>query len=237
MSLSTCPELNPTPLEPWTAVYSNAACFLRSKGKQWKVYPFVLFFLQKLLWLYQTEKVNGGDVNKFDLRVQQQDRMLPHWDWSSSVARRAFLMFWAFQDGWWLLKGMWSKSEMVRVRSSPPPHNKTRAKRPTMEWSWWRTFASHWPPASQTGAPPVRRGPLPRVTPCSTSVSKSCEWKRSVPLLTYNLAPIAFCCLDTTNHRATGPELWGINQFTTSWMMSVSIPVMINVISTSTIGN
>lgn len=110
-------------------------------------------FLQKLLWPYQTEKVNGGDVNKFDLHVQQQDRVLPHWDCSSSVARRAFLMFWAFQDGWWLLKGMWSKSEMVRVRSSPPPHNKTGEKHPTMEWSWWRTFASHWPPASQTGAP------------------------------------------------------------------------------------
>lgn len=48
MSLSTCPELNPTPLEPWTAVYSNAGCFLRSEGKQWKVYPFVLFFFTKV---------------------------------------------------------------------------------------------------------------------------------------------------------------------------------------------
>lgn len=39
-SLSTRPELNPTPLEPWTAVYSNVGCFLGSKGKQWKVYPY-----------------------------------------------------------------------------------------------------------------------------------------------------------------------------------------------------
>lgn len=31
MSLSTRPELNPTPLEPRTAVYSNAGCFLHSR--------------------------------------------------------------------------------------------------------------------------------------------------------------------------------------------------------------
>lgn len=245
MSLSTCPELNPTPLEPWTAVYSNAGCSLRSKGKQWKVYPFVLFFLWKLLWLYQTEKVNGGDVNKFDLHVQQQDRMLPPWDWSSSVARRAFLVLWAFQDGWWLLKGMWSKSEMVRVRSSPPPHNKTGEKRPTMEWSKWRTFASHWPPASQTG-PPGQAWSVALSNPMQHLCIQELWMEAFCPTIeNHNLAPMAFCCLDTTKHRAacswypkeTGPELWGINQFTTSWMMSVSIPVMINVISTSTIGN
>lgn len=62
-----------------------------------------------------------------------------------------YLILWAFPDGWCLLKGMWSESEAVRVTSSPPPHNKTEERHTTMEWSWWRTFASHWPPASQTG--------------------------------------------------------------------------------------
>lgn len=102
---------------------------------------------------------------------------------------------------------MWNASEMVRVRSSPPSQNKTWEKHMTMEWSWWRTFASRWPPASQTG-PPVKHAPLPWVTQCSTSMSHSCEWKRSVPVLNHmahHLWPWKqkrFCSLNPNNLHA-----------------------------------
>lgn len=86
---------------------------------------------------------------------------------------------------------MRNASVAVRDRSSPPPHNKTWEKPMTMEWSRWRTFASHWPSACQTG-PPVRHALLPWVTPCITSISNSCEWKWSLPHIeTHNPSPMA----------------------------------------------
>lgn len=45
-SLSTHPELNPNPLEPWTAVYSPAGCFLRCKENNGKFIILCFFFLK-----------------------------------------------------------------------------------------------------------------------------------------------------------------------------------------------
>lgn len=59
------------------------------------------------------------------------------------------------------------------------------------------------------GGPPVRRGPLPWVTPCSTSVSKSCEWKCSVPLLkhiTLHLWPSAVWTQPTTEQLVANTQ-------------------------------
>lgn len=153
-SLSTHPELNPTPQEPWTAVYSNAGCFLHSKENNGKFILLGFFF-----W-------------KVALTVPGR-----HGKW--------------WRCGWACEDVMRNASVAVRVRSSPPPHNKTWEKHTTMEWSWWRTFASHWPSASQTG-PPVRHAPLPWVTPCITSISNSCEWKWSLPHIeTHDPSPTA----------------------------------------------
>lgn len=78
MSLSTHPEPNPTPQEPWTAVYSNAGCFLHSKENNGMFILLGFFFFGKLLRLYQGDTVNGGDVDELDLHVHQQNCILPH---------------------------------------------------------------------------------------------------------------------------------------------------------------
>lgn len=127
----------------------------------------------------------------------------------------------AFSDGWEILRVIWSESDTVRVRSSPLAHKKTWERSATMERSWWRTFASNWPPPPQLG-PPVRRGWLPQVTPCS--ISKISEWW--IGALSLSHLPLActalylwpkkqgrgcFCCLSSTNHQTAHswhPEPW-----------------------------
>lgn len=146
-------------------------------------------------------------------------------------------------DGYW--KGCearvkWSGSDQVLLRT-------TKQERSTLQWN--DLDGGH---LLLIDLQPLQRGPPGQAwsVALSNPMQHLCIpelWMEAFcpTIETNNLAPMAFCCLDTTNHRAacswypkeTGPELRGINQFTTSWMMSVSVPVMINGISSSTIGN
>lgn len=186
MSLLTHP-----PPESWTAVYSNAGCFRSSEGKTMK--RFVHFWKQFQFWqqevgqckpssyLFKSKTGRGrGWVGVSVSQNQQWDcvteTIVTLWkQWDVRCFLKRFTQFYGlFLDGWWLLRVIWSESDTARVRSSPPGYNKTWERRPTMERSWWRTFASNWPPPSRLG-PPVRRGPSPRVTPRSISASQSGE--------------------------------------------------------------
>lgn len=88
---------------------------------------------------------------------QQQDciteSIVTLWDIRWVLKRFPNFMAFFFLDGWWLLRVIRSESDTARVRSSPPAHNKTWERHTTMEWSWWRTFASNWPPPSRLGPP------------------------------------------------------------------------------------
>lgn len=126
-----------------------------------------------------------------------------------------------FSDGWWLLRVIWSESDTARVRSSPLGYNKTRERRPTMEPSWWSTFASNWPPPSRTG-PPSQAWPVAPSNPTQhLHIPELWIGALSLSLLPLTLTALylwpekqgrgCFCCLNSTNHQTAhswDPEPW-----------------------------
>lgn len=159
------------------------------REKQWKglSIPESGFNFDSQKWananrLCTSLKAKGWGPVVETLCITESTMGLHYWNYSNSVKamrhkmlfKKVYPILWPFSDGWWLLRVIWSESDTARVRSSPPGYNKTWERRPTMERSWWRTFASNWPPPSRLG-PPVRRGPSPRVTPRSISTSQSGE--------------------------------------------------------------
>ena len=105
--------------------------------------------------------------------------------------KRLFSEFYGlFQDGWSLLRVIWSESDTARVRSSPPPCT-------TMERSWGRTFASNWPPPSWLG-PPSQAWPVAPSNP--TQHLHIPEW--------WIGAPSPFLHWQTHTHTHTALSLW-----------------------------
>lgn len=158
-------------------------------------------------------------------------------------------ILWPFPDGWWLLRVIWSESDTARVRWSPPAHNKTWERHTTMERSWWRTFASYWPPPSQLG-PPSQAWPVAPSNPMQHlhipkwwigAHSPSFHWhtqpctfglrsRGEVVFAVWTQPTIKQLTAGTQNHDL-GPELWGnLHRFACSRATSdVSVVVAINV--------
>lgn len=79
----------------------------------------------------------------------------------------------------------------LRVRSSPPASNKTRERRTTMERSWWRTFASNWPPPSRLG-PPSQAWPVAPSNPRAASPHPRLVNRSALPLFHWHTQPCTF---------------------------------------------
>ena len=187
------------------------------EGKQWKSSWKCFQFWQPNAKPSLKSKMVGAAVwARLSVSQDQQQDCV-----TGAVAgffKRLFSEFYGlFQDGWSLLRVIWSESDTARVRSSPPPCT-------TMERSWWRTFASNWPPPSWLG-PPSQAWPVAPSNPTQHlhipewwigAPSPFLHWQththtQPCPFGLRSRERGCFCCLSSANHQTAhswDPEPW-----------------------------